>query len=180
MVISLPPSLPLVTFNCLYLQHISKRSWQIFCQNCSIVLRRLKVSRSRRSYLHIPRWNCVSGLPESCCPSAELLPMEDEQHTLALYTLYKLVLVLNPCLPVTGFACAAIVFNFFYFNNCRRQNTYTDFSRTANNKAENRMALRLYFIQNSCLITNLIDFIMAKSCFRHLSVTVLLCFYLYL
>lgn len=122
----------------------------------------------------------MSALPESCCPSAELLPMEDEWHTLTLNTLYKLVLVLNPCLPVTGFACAAIVFNFFHFNNCRRQNNYTDFSRTANNKAENRMALRLYFNQNSCLITNLIDFIMAKPCFCHLSVIVLLCFYLYL
>lgn len=122
----------------------------------------------------------MSALPESCCPSAGLLLMEDEWHTLALNTLYKLVLVLNPCLPVTGFACAAIVFNFFYFNNCRRKINYTDFSRTANNKAETRMALRLYFNQNSCLITNLIDFTMAKSCFRRLSVTVSLCFYLYL
>lgn len=87
-----------------------KRSWQIFCQNCLIVLQRLKVSMNHRSYLHTPRMNSVSDLPESCCPSVELLLMEDKLHTLSINTLYKLFLVLNPCLPVTGFACCCYSF----------------------------------------------------------------------
>ena len=86
---NLSPCQFLVISNCLYLQQTSKRSWQIFCQSCLIVLRRLKVSMSRLSYLRTPHTNSVSDLPESCCPSVELLLMEDKLHTLSLNTLYK-------------------------------------------------------------------------------------------
>lgn len=80
------PSLSLAISNCLYLQQTSKRSWRIFCQNCLIVLLRLKVSTNPRSYRHIPHMNSVSALPESCYPSVELLLMEDKLHTFPEHT----------------------------------------------------------------------------------------------
>lgn len=134
----------------MYLQPPSKKSWRIFCPGCLTVLPRWKVSTSHQSYLPILPTNSVSDSPESCCPSVVLLLMEDELPTGP--TRYRSsFLTTSSC---HGICLLLLEFLTFYFNNCKRQNDYADLNETANNKAANRMALRLCFLWNQCLITN--------------------------
>jgi hypothetical protein len=86
----------------LYLQQTSKKSSRIFCQNCLIVLQRLKVSTSHQSYLPTLRTNSVSDSPGSCCPSVVRLLMEDKLPGLPRVTIETLF---SPRLPAAGIAC---------------------------------------------------------------------------
>lgn len=134
----------------MYLQQTFKKSWRISCQNCLIVLPRLKVSMSLQSYLPILHMNSVRDSPESCCPSVVLLLMEDKLPR--VLTHYR-----NSFLtPSSCHRICLLLLEFltFYFNNCKRQNDYADLNQTANNKAENRMAFRLCFIWNRYIVTN--------------------------
>lgn len=105
---------------------------------------------SHQSYLPILHMNSVRDSPESCCPSVVFPLMEDKLPRVPTHYRNSF-LTPSSC---GGMCLLLLEFLTFYFNNCKRQNDYADLNQTANNKAENRMAFRLCFIWNLCIIAN--------------------------